>query len=76
SPPLCQQIQFDPPLPPKRAALQRAWPGYSPGRKTATVYSRPFWRNRGLNGSIFTFAGPLIWAYDNSPPGGEIGVIN
>jgi len=76
SPPLCQQIQFDPPLPPKRAALQRAWPGYSPGRKTATVYSRPFWRDKGLNGSIFTIAGMLIWAYDNSPPGGEIGVIN
>lgn len=76
NPPLCQQIQFDPPLPPKRSALHRAWPGYSPGRKTATVYSRPFWRSKGLSGSIFQFGGALIWAYDNSPPGAEIGVMN
>lgn len=76
SPPLCQQVQFDPPLPGGRAALQRAWPAHSPARKTAMVYSRPFWRDRGLNGSIFDINGPIIWAYDNSPPRGEIGVIN
>lgn len=76
SPPLCQQIQFDPPLPQGRAALQRAWPAHSPMRKTAMVYSRPFWRDKDLNGSIYDFNSPIIWAYDNSPPRGEIGVIN
>lgn len=76
SPPLCQQIRFDPPLPERRAALQRAWPAHSPARKTAMVYSRPFWRERGLNGHIFQVGGPVVWAWDNSPPGGEIGVIN
>lgn len=76
SPPLCQQLQFDPPLPQKRAALQRAWPAHSPARKTAMVYSRPFWRDKGLNGHIFQVDGPILWAFDNSPPGGEIGVIN
>ncbi|MEC3768547.1 flavin monoamine oxidase family protein [Cupriavidus sp. SS-3] len=76
SPPLCQQIRFDPPLPAKRAALQRAWPAHSPARKTAMVYSRPFWRDKGLNGHIFQVNGPILWAFDNSPPGGEIGVIN
>lgn len=76
SPPLCQQIRFDPPLPQGRAALQRAWPAHSPARKTAMVYSRPFWRDKGLNGSIFDIGGPIIWAYDNSPPRGDIGVIN
>lgn len=76
SPPLCQQIQFDPPLPQGRAALQRAWPAHSPARKTAMVYKRPFWRDKGLNGHIFQVGGPVIWAWDNSPPGGEIGVIN
>lgn len=75
-PALCHQIQFNPPLPTARAALQRAWPAHSPGRKTAMVYSRPFWRDKGLNGHIFQVNGPIIWAYDNSPPGGEIGVIN
>lgn len=76
SPPLCQQIQFEPALPAARANLQRAWPAHSPGRKTAMVYKRPFWRDEGLNGHIFQVGGPLLWAYDNSPPGGEIGVIN
>lgn len=75
-PALCNQVRFDPPLPEKRAALQRAWPSHSPARKTAMVYRRPFWRDRGLNGHIFQIGGPIIWAYDNSPPGGEIGIIN
>ncbi|KVC70531.1 amine oxidase [Burkholderia ubonensis] len=75
-PALCNQVQFDPPLPEKRAALQRAWPAHSPARKTAMIYKRPFWRDKGLNGHIFQFDGPIIWAYDNSPPGGEIGIIN
>ncbi|WP_343618170.1 FAD-dependent oxidoreductase [Ralstonia sp.] len=79
-PALCHQMQFTPPLPEKRAALQRAWPAHSPARKTAMVYRRPFWRDKGLNGHIFQVGfqvdGSVIWAYDNSPPGGEIGVIN
>ncbi|AXF24794.1 amine oxidase [Burkholderia pyrrocinia] len=75
-PALCHQVQFDPPLPAQRDALQRAWPAHSPARKTAMVYRRPFWRDKGLNGHIFQPDGPIIWAYDNSPPGGEIGVIN
>ncbi|MFP3643014.1 flavin monoamine oxidase family protein [Paraburkholderia sp. SIMBA_054] len=75
-PALCHQVQFDPPLPEKRAALQRAWPANSPARKTAMVYRRPFWRDKGMNGSIFQVNGPILWAYDNSPPAGEIGVIN
>nr|WP_087575993.1 FAD-dependent oxidoreductase [Sphingomonas sp. CDS-1] len=76
SPPLCNQIQFNPPLPEGRAMLQRMWPAHSPARKTAIVYSRPFWREKGLNGHIFQYGGPIIWAYDNSPPGGEVGIIN
>jgi monoamine oxidase len=75
-PALCQQIEFSPTLPEPRAALQRAWPAVAPLRKTAMVYSRPFWRDRGLNGHVLQFGGPLVWAYDNSPPRGEIGVIN
>ena len=75
-PALCQQIEFSPALPGPRAALQRAWPAVAPLRKTAMVYSRPFWRERGLNGHVLQYGGPLVWAYDNSPPRGEIGVIN
>lgn len=75
-PALCNRIEFDPPLPEKRQALQRAWPAHSPARKTAMVYKKPFWREKGLNGHIFQANGPVIWAWDNSPPQGEIGVIN
>lgn len=76
SPPLCNQIQYDPPLPAARAELHRAWPAHTPGRKTAMVYKSPFWRASGLNGHIFQVGGPVIWAYDNSPANGEIGIIN
>lgn len=75
-PALCNQVRFDPPLPEGRAALQRAWPAHSPARKTAMVYKRPFWREKGLNGHAHEVDGPVLWAWDNSPPGGEIGVIN
>jgi monoamine oxidase len=75
-PALCNQVEFEPALPEKRAALQHAWPAHSPARKTATVYSRPFWREKGFNGSIFQFDGPILWAFDNSPPRADIGVIS
>jgi monoamine oxidase len=75
-PALCNQVQFEPALPAARAALQRAWPAHSPGRKAAMVYSRPFWREKGMSGQIMMAEGPLAWAYDNSPPNGEIGIIN
>jgi monoamine oxidase len=74
SPPLCDQISFDPPLPEGRARLQKLWPT-SPFRKTALVYSRPFWRENNLNGQIMQADGPLIWSFDNSPLDGAVGVI-
>ena len=40
------------------------------------MYATPFWRKKGLSGSIIQANGPLFWAYDNSPPDGSIGVIN
>ena len=75
-PALCNQIEFSPALPALRHEMQRHWPAYSPGRKTAHVYSKPFWREKGLSGMILQANGPLLWAYDNSPPDGSIGVIN
>ncbi|MCB2253822.1 FAD-dependent oxidoreductase [Pseudomonas chlororaphis] len=76
NPALCHQITFDPPLPSGRAELQRRWPAHAPTRKTVHVYERPFWRDKGLNGQIIQVEGPLIWAYDNSPPDGSVGVIS
>lgn len=76
NPALCNQIVFDPPLPEGRNQLQQHWPAHAPMRKTVHVYSRPFWREKGLNGQIVQVDGPLNWAYDNSPPDGSIGVLN
>ncbi|MBC3435738.1 FAD-dependent oxidoreductase [Pseudomonas sp. BW16M2] len=74
-PGLCQQIEFDPPLPEGRAQLQRLWPCHAPMRKTVHVYERPFWRDKGLNGQVSQADGPLILSYDNSPPDGSVGVL-
>ncbi|AZC76024.1 flavin monoamine oxidase family protein [Pseudomonas chlororaphis] len=76
NPALCNQITFDPPLPAGRAQLQRLWPAHAPMRKTVHVYERPFWRDKGLNGQIIQVEGPLILAYDNSPPDGSLGVLS
>jgi monoamine oxidase len=76
SPALCEQIAFDPPLPPGRAEMQRQWPTNSAMRKTVHVYSHPFWRAKGFSGQIWPADGPLLWSCDNSPPDGSVGVIN
>lgn len=76
SPPLCQRIRFDPPLPAARQELQQRWPAHAPMCKTAMVYPRPFWRERGYNGQLTSVDGPVAWAYDNSPPDAALGVIN
>ncbi|MYN44761.1 FAD-dependent oxidoreductase [Pseudoduganella sp. FT93W] len=76
SPSLCQQITFDPPLPEKRREMQRRWPAYAPMRKTAHVYKKAFWQDKGLNGMIVQLNGPVQWCYDNSPEDGSLGVIS
>ncbi len=76
SPALCNKVAFEPPLPAKRQELQQTWPAFAPGRKTCHVYSRPFWREAGFNGWLFDIGGELVWAYDNSPEDGSVGVIN
>ncbi|MCS0630528.1 FAD-dependent oxidoreductase [Telluria mixta] len=76
SPPLCNQIAFDPPLPAPRREMQRRWPAYAPIRKTAHVYKKAFWREKGLNGWIVQPKGLVLWAYDNSPEDVSFGVIN
>ena len=75
APPLCQQIAFDPPLPEKRRELQRRWPAFAPMRKTAHVYKKAFWREKGLNGMVVQLNGPVQWSFDNSPEDVSFGVI-
>ena len=72
---LCTQIEFDPPLPPERRAMQAAWPTVAHMRKVTVVYPRPFWRDAGYNGQVLQIGGPLLWSADNSPPDASVGII-
>jgi putrescine oxidase len=73
-PNLTGAIRFDPVLPPWRL---RAEQGVSQGSviKVLAVYDHPFWREDGLAGEAFAVRQFVREAYDNSPPGGEPGVL-
>jgi len=73
-PVLARWIRFEPGLPESR---RKALAGIPPGSviKVALVYDRPFWRDRGLSGRALTVEGPITSTLDNSPPGGQPGVL-
>jgi putrescine oxidase len=73
-PNLTAGIRFDPVLPPWRL---RAEQSVSQGSvtKVLAVYDHPFWREEGLAGEAFAPYQFVREAYDNSPPGGEPGVL-
>ncbi|MGM5630702.1 FAD-dependent oxidoreductase [Apibacter raozihei] len=67
-------IRFFPPLPVKK---QRTIQNQLPGRalKYHAVYSRPFWRDKGLSGQTLTTDGYITETIDNSVPGHPEGII-
>ena len=71
---LLGRITFDPPLPPPVDQLLQREPMGSV-LKVNAIYSRPFWREQGLNGSATSEVGPIRITYDNSPPDGNPGVL-
>lgn len=73
-PPLAARIRYDPPLPTDRDALTQRMPMGSV-IKTWVAYRRPFWRDRGLNGLIFSFSHGFEAVYDCTAPGQEIGLL-
>ncbi len=68
-PPLASQIGYTPALPERRARLQSSLP-MGASVKFHAVYSRPFWRARGLSGQAMTAVGTVGLTYDNSPDDG------
>jgi monoamine oxidase len=74
APPLAARIDFDPPLPPERESLDQrmAMGAYMKG---VAVYDHAWWRHRGLSGVAFADDGPVQMVIDDSPPGGEPGVL-
>jgi monoamine oxidase len=73
-PPLAARIAYSPVLPAARDLLtQRLAMGAL--MKVEAVYPTPFWRASKLTGQFFTTGGPVGYAFDNSPPDGNPGVL-
>lgn len=72
--PVIPTIVFRPTLPPSYAQFFQRQPMGSTIKINA-VYEKPFWRARGLSGSVVSDTGPIEVVYDNSPPDGRPGVL-
>jgi monoamine oxidase len=73
-PVLAGRIDYDPPLPVARDQLTQRVP-MGTVIKCMAIYERPFWRDEGLSGAAVSDRGPVKVIYDNSPPGGEPGIL-
>lgn len=73
-PALTAGIEYAPALPADRAQLVQRMPQGSL-IKCEAVYSRPFWRAKGLSGQGVSDVGPANTTFDNSPPDGTPGVL-
>jgi monoamine oxidase len=73
-PVLARRIEYHPELPAMRRQLTANFPQ---GRltKVTAVYERAFWRDAGLNGTAVSVRGPMGITFDDSPPGGEPGIL-
>lgn len=60
-------IDYSPPLPAgKRVAMASIIGWMSDAMKVGLVFDRPFWRDRGYSGTVFSDHGPLSQIWDNS----------
>jgi len=71
------RINFKSGLTAQRDELVKKWAGLTrlPLIKHSVIYSKPFWRDTGLNGNVVTDRAPLQLVFDNSPPDAAIGVL-
>lgn len=64
---LLKRVQFEPALPEALAQIMaqtHTWMGESV--KFALEYARPFWREKGFSGAIFSQSGPATEVYDHT----------
>ena len=73
-PPLVLGIDWQPQLPLQRQQLMRQL-DMGNLMKCDAVYETPFWRAQGLNGFGLNDSGAVRVSFDNSPPGGHVGVL-
>jgi monoamine oxidase len=65
------RIAFSPALAPQRLAAMRGTPTWmGDAGKLVLRFDRPFWRERGLSGSVLSQRGPVQQAWDSSDRGG------
>jgi monoamine oxidase len=72
--PLSSRIRYQPPLPPEREALTEQMPMGSV-IKYWVAYEKPFWREQGMNGLLFTDTPPSSFLSEASPPEGKPGFL-
>jgi monoamine oxidase len=73
-PTLAGRLRYQPLLPAVRDGLTQQVPMGSV-IKIQVAYDRPFWRDSGLSGEVFSMDDPLSVVVDNTPHGSEIGVL-
>lgn len=73
SPMLAGRIAYEPALPAMRDQLMQRMP-MGTAIKMMAVYDRPFWRDEGLSGLVFSDTA-LGLTYDNSPEDGSCGIL-
>ncbi len=73
-PALACRVDYEPILPFERDQLTQRY-GQGTLTKVAAVYDRPFWREQGLNGTAISSSGPVTTTFDDSPPGGDPGIV-
>jgi monoamine oxidase len=73
-PTLAGRIDYEPLLPFERDQLTQRY-GMGALTKVAAVYSKPFWRDKGFNGTGLDATGLVSATFDDSPEDGSLGVI-
>ncbi len=68
---VAEQIAFAPALPDDVTRTMCATPTWMAAHaKVVVVYESPFWRDAGLSGAAFSYAGPMMEIHDASPVDG------
>jgi monoamine oxidase len=73
-PTLAGRIEYSPLLPFQRDQLTQRY-GMGALTKVACVYDRPFWRDKGFNGTGLDANGLVSATFDDSPPDGKPGIV-
>lgn len=72
--PLSSRVRYQPALPPDRDALSQQMPMGSV-IKFWVAYEKPFWRDHGMNGLLYTDTPPCSAISEASPPSGNPGFL-